>query len=111
MKTTVNIKSYPNTTVISFTKPMTNFKSFFANGEEVMQNVNMSECTDFYAKGINSETLIYNGRQIIYSCCYTSVYNKFYITSVWSESGCEYEYNINYDELKNKLSRKQLKSH
>lgn len=86
-------------TVITFTKPIAEFNTFFANGEDVSKAVDLYTCTDFWAKGTNSETLIYSGRKIVYSCCYSSFYDKLFITSVWSENGCEYEYKINYDDL------------
>ena len=86
-------------TVIGFTRPMGEFCKFFANGAEVSRVVNLSKCTDFWPKGTNSECLIYVGRQIEYSCCYTEFCNKLYITSVWCEEGCMYQQELNYDEL------------
>lgn len=87
------------TMIISLTNPMSEFKKFFENGEDVENSVDLSACTDFWAKGTNSECLIYNGRQIVFSCCYTEAYKKLFITSVWCKSGCAYQYELDYDKL------------
>lgn len=90
--------------IYSITKPISEFNAYFANGIDVSKYINLSDCTDFYPKGINSETLIYSDGKIIYSCCYTSAYGKYYITSVWSQQGCEYEYKVDYNKLERMLS-------
>lgn len=84
-------------TVITFTKPMVDFSKFFANGAEIEKKIDLTQCTEFWPKGTNSEALIYSGRQIVFSCCYTEYKRKMYITSVWAKSGCVYEYDINYN--------------
>lgn len=83
-------------TIISLASPMVEFSKFFANGSNVAQKIDLSQCTEFQAKGTNSETLIYSDRQIVFSCCYTKYKRKMYITSVWAKSGCVYEYDIDY---------------
>lgn len=50
------------TMIISLTNPMSEFKKFFENGEDVENSVDLSACTDFWAKGTNSECVIYSGR-------------------------------------------------
>lgn len=91
------------TTIITFTKPMSEFNSLFANGSEIARNVDLTTCTEFWAKGTNSELLIYSGRQILYSCCYTEAYGNLYITSVWGKNGCEYNKPLDYDEIEKNL--------
>ena len=91
-------------TVISYTRPMSEFQTFFANGTEALEKVPaMKDCTDFWPKGTNAELLIYNDRQIVYSCCYTEAYGMLFITSVWGKNGCEYEYRLDYDAIEKSL--------
>ncbi len=95
------------TTVITLTRPMQDFERIFANGQKVASSIDISDCTEFWPKGTNSECLIYAGRKIKYSCCYAWAYGVYVITSVWGESGCVYDEPIDYNRLEKEYGKRR----
>ncbi|WP_313069834.1 hypothetical protein [Lacrimispora sp.] len=84
------------------------FISRFYNGSDIFNKLDLNECTQFYDRGSNAELLIYNGRQCVYSCCYTGYYNQKIITCIYEKNGLVYNYNIDYDKLEKEFSKKKI---
>lgn len=82
------------------------FINRFYNGALIFDKLELDKCTQFYDRGNNAELLIYNGRQCIYSCCYTEYYNQKIITSIYGRNGIVYKYDVNYDELEKEFTKK-----
>lgn len=84
-------------TIINFSSKIDNLKNDFENHQEVEKAINTNGCTD-YRIANNLEVLIYNGRQILYSCCYGEYKNKKYITHIYNRSAeLIYKYDIDYN--------------
>jgi len=89
------------TTIISLSQNMKVFKNSFVNSLEIEAIIDLDECTDYRDQGSNAELLIYNERQIIYSCCYNEYYDRKFITHIYNRNAelvykYEIDYNINY---------------
>jgi len=86
-------------TIISLSNKIQDFSKDFKNHKDVIKAINIDECTDYRLRGSNAEMLIYNGRQIIYSCCYSEYKNKKYITHIYNrQSELVYKYDIDYSK-------------
>lgn len=93
--------------VYTFTRSMDKFKDAFQNGAEVLEAINASECAEYWQKP--QEVLIYDGAgKCLFSCCWTSAYNRNYITSVWSNNGREYSHDIDYDAIEQEIKNKSV---
>jgi hypothetical protein len=85
------------TTIISLSSDIKNLKKDIVNFKEVEKVINLNECTD-YRFFSNIELLIYNGRIILYSCCYGKYKKKKYITHIYNRKAeLIYKYNIDYN--------------
>jgi hypothetical protein len=83
-------------TIISLSSKVEDFKKDFKNNIEVEKAINLNECTDYRIMN-NLEVLIYDGRQILYSCCYGEYKNKKYITHIYNRNAeLVYKYDIDY---------------
>jgi len=86
-------------TVINLSSKIEDFKKDFKNHNEVEKAINLNECTDYRMQGTNAEMLIYNGRQIMYSCCYDWYKGKNYITDIYNRNAeLVYKYKIDYSK-------------
>ncbi|UYZ38999.1 hypothetical protein OD350_29365 (plasmid) [Clostridium beijerinckii] len=86
-------------TIISLSNDMENFEKGFKNADMVKKAIDFKECTDYRIVS-NIEVLIYNGRTILYSCCYEMYRNKKYITAIYDRnSKIVYRYQINYSKI------------
>jgi len=84
-------------TVISLSSEIKDFKNDFEHYEKIKRVIDFTKLTDFRIFS-NVEVLMYDGRRIEFSCCYTEYKGKKYITSIYNrESVLIYNYNINYD--------------
>lgn len=84
------------------------FSNRFYNGMEILKQVDMDECNQFYDKGSNAELLIYNNNnKIIYSCCYEEYYNKKIVTHIYNKNGLVYSHELDYDKMDNEFKNKK----
>jgi hypothetical protein len=80
--------------VINLSRKIEELKKDIANYDEVERVINIGECTDYRIVS-NSELLIFNGRTILYSCCYGQYKSKRFITHIYNrKSELVYQYNI-----------------
>ena len=92
-----------------FFRPMSEFKQYILNGEEVLKAINTDNCVEFGTFN-GQEMFIYgltaNGRKYIcYSCTLTKFYNYLVLENAYSTNGNEYTM-FNWDKWYNLAEQK-----
>jgi len=91
--------------VYELTRPMEDFPKVFHNGAQVLERIDATECAYFWHK--EQEVLIYDGTGVcLYSCCWTSAFNRNYITEVFNREGLRYYYSIDYDAIEQEIKKR-----
>jgi hypothetical protein len=78
------------------------FETAYYCGMGIIQALKLDEIPDFTFHNNGQELLIYDGRQLIYSCNYTEYCNVKIIISAYNKDGLYYSYEIDYNSKTSK---------
>lgn len=73
------------------------FQVSYYCGLGIIQALKLDEVPAFTYHDNGQTILIYDGRQLIYSCNYTEYCNVKFITSAYNKDGLYYSYELDYD--------------
>ena len=84
-------------TIINTSQNITNLKNEIKNYKDIKEFKNIESIASDYRNYRDQELLIYNNRNILYSCSINQYKNKKYITHIYNNKReLVYRYNIDY---------------